>query len=148
VKLKWFFTEPPRGKGKGSRDSLEIVAKFLKIAAFASISIWAALAIYQMFPGRRAPALPAAITLLGAIVLASASQIMNFAGQWRARKRLKETHALLCLGCGFDLTKHGEEGICPECGREFSRQRLLEEWNRTYPELGMKTDDPIAFPPE
>jgi uncharacterized paraquat-inducible protein A len=33
-----------------------------------------------------------------------------------------------CLRCDYDLRGHGESGVCPECGRPFTRERRPLPW--------------------
>ncbi len=51
----------------------------------------------------------------------------------RLRKRLKSAGGAICPRCGYDVSRHPEEsGVCPECGRPFSKEGLRKLWAQTH----------------
>ena len=46
---------------------------------------------------------------------------------------LKAKQFKVCDQCRYDLTKHADEGVCPECGKAYTRASLEAAWRRVYP---------------
>ena len=65
--------------------------------------------------------------------------------QWmlgRTRRKFEAARGRLCTHCGYDLSAHGEAGLCSECGQPFDARRNAEAWKRA----GFVVTDSVSAP--
>ncbi len=56
--------------------------------------------------------------------------LASFRVQHRLVRTLREGDYRYCPGCCYDLRGVADPGVCPECGRPYSRADLAEDWAR------------------
>lgn len=51
---------------------------------------------------------------------------------WIIRKFLTPHGGFVCLRCHYPLRRLPDNGVCPECGTQYTRPQVVELWERTY----------------
>jgi len=72
-----------------------------------------------------------------------------YAYRWRLEaygRLLKANDWAVCRECGYLLKGLPSEGICPECGTSYERQRLAQYWSRWLADRTAGTDSPQRGP--
>lgn len=60
------------------------------------------------------------------VALLFAAWLAATAAKWLARRRAAAAGWLVCPECTYPLDR--KEGTCPECGREYRKRDLRDEW--------------------
>jgi ssDNA-binding Zn-finger/Zn-ribbon topoisomerase 1 len=68
----------------------------------------------------------------GAILLALVLFIARPLVRLRGNRTVQRFAFQLCPGCRYHLAHLPDPGVCPECGRAFSREELKRAWVTAY----------------
>ncbi len=67
--------------------------------------------------------------------------------QFRLRRQVRNLDYRVCRKCFYNLTGLPDDGLCPECGKPYSRQSLAKHWGKALADyLGMRRRDPPQPP--